>query len=92
MNLKDSGKSALKFIERKNQGKENGKQGNEHSESNNNQSQTNASILVDIAKSNTKQFFKDQYGTAFAVVRVIDHNEIISLEEQIQTLPIQVIL
>ena len=73
-------KAALKFIERKNQGKENRKQGNENSESNNNQSQTNASILVDIAKSNTKQFFKDQYGAAFAVVRVIDHNEIISLE------------
>ncbi len=36
--------------------------------------------LVEIAKNNTKQFFKDQYGTAFAVVRIVDHNEVIALE------------
>lgn len=81
-------KAATKFIGRQNQENEGRKQsssindniGNGHGESSNNQSQTNASILVEIAKNNTKQFFKDQYGTAFAIVRIVDHNEIISLE------------
>jgi Bifunctional DNA primase/polymerase, N-terminal len=81
-------KAAIKFIERQNQENEGIKQissnndnnGNGHGESSNNQFQTNASILVEIAKINTKQFFKDQYGTAFAVVRIVDHDEIISIE------------
>ena len=39
-------------------------------------------FVVDIAKINTKQFFKDQYGIAFAVVKIVDHDEIISIESK----------
>jgi hypothetical protein len=81
-------KAATKFIERKNQENEDRKQnatnndhkGNENCETHDSQAQTNAEVLVELAQHNTKQFFKDQYGTAFAVVRIIDHNEIIPLE------------
>jgi len=41
---------------------------------------SNAENLIEIAESNVKQFFKDQYGTAFAAAMVNDHNEILSID------------
>lgn len=72
--------AALQFIEKKNQGKSATKLIFTTDETNDNEYQSNAEILVELAKDNTRQFFKDQYGMAFAVVKIIDHTEVISLE------------
>jgi hypothetical protein len=42
--------------------------------------ETRSQILIKLAKANTEIFFKDQYGKAYARVRIKDHNEIINLE------------
>jgi hypothetical protein len=41
---------------------------------------TNAEILVELANNNTQEFFRDQYGIAFAVIRIVGHDEVIALE------------
>jgi hypothetical protein len=42
--------------------------------------ETCSQILIKLAKANTEIFFKDQYGEAYAKVRIKDHSEIINLE------------
>jgi hypothetical protein len=42
--------------------------------------ETRSQILIELAKANTEIFFKDQYGKAYARVRIKDHSEIINLE------------
>jgi hypothetical protein len=44
------------------------------------QSQSSADILVQLATENIQLLFKDQYGTAYALVRVIDHDEVLRVE------------
>jgi hypothetical protein len=46
------------------------------------QKQSHASILVQLATNNARSFFKDQYGTAFALVSIKsdNHNEVVRLE------------
>jgi hypothetical protein len=43
-------------------------------------SKSAADILVELAIKNTKLLFEDQYGTTFALVYIVDHNEIIRVE------------
>src|SRR5918994_7664703 len=42
--------------------------------------QSAADVLVEVATDNAKSLFKDQYGTAYAQVHIIDHDEIIKVE------------
>jgi len=44
------------------------------------QSQSFAEILVQLASENVESLFKDQYGTAYALVHITDHDEIIRVE------------
>jgi len=53
---------------------------NNNNESNENQAQSNAEILVKLAQENVQLFFKDQYGAAFGLVKVLDHKETVALE------------
>jgi hypothetical protein len=71
-------KSFIKKQERRSQNSnENGKDGET---SNSIQAQNNGEILVELANQKAQQFFKDQYGTAYALVHIADHNEVIALE------------
>lgn len=44
------------------------------------QSQRTAAALVELAIQSADLFFKDQHGTPFAFVKMIDHNEVIAIE------------
>ena len=47
---------------------------------NESESKRNADILVKLAENNCVEFFKDEYGSTFAVIKTQDHKEVISLE------------
>jgi hypothetical protein len=69
-------RDAIRFIDKST--KDDGKSNTDKEESD--RQQNNAEILVDLAEDNIIQFFRDQYGTAFASVTIQDHNEVIALE------------
>jgi hypothetical protein len=55
----------------------------EHGNNNGNDNNGNpstAQLLIRLAQENTSQFFQDQYGIAYAKIKMADHNEIIALE------------
>jgi hypothetical protein len=39
-----------------------------------------AEVIVDLAIKNSSLFFRDQYGIAYALVKIADHNEICRME------------
>ena len=45
-----------------------------------NSSKSYAETLLQLAIENIQLLFKDQYGTAYAVIRLLDHNEILKVE------------
>ena len=67
--------SATNFIAKNTNG-----QKQDREEDDNKGSRSAADLLVELAVENTKLFFKDQYGTAYAQNHIGDHDEIIRVE------------
>ena len=74
------------YVTKKEQEKEGERRKNHHGkQSKEEQQESYAEILVQLARDNTELFFKDQYGTAFALVKINNddddqHGEVIRLE------------
>jgi hypothetical protein len=67
-------KCAIKYISNN----KDGNNGNNYS--NNGINQTTAAVLFELSSRNTKELFKDQYGTAYAKVLAAEHDELIRIE------------
>jgi len=81
--LEKQWKNAIKFIEKKsNKENENSVINENEGNGERTKTHTNAELLIDLATTNTKLLFKDQYGTAFALVKIIDHNELIAIANE----------
>lgn len=70
--------SAFEFVTRIRDEKGENKDDNDLEESNS--SKSYAETLLQLATENIQLLFKDQYGTAYALIHTLDHNEILKVE------------
>jgi hypothetical protein len=75
--------SALDFVTKiREEEKENNDNKNDKEESGDSEphSKSSAEVLLQLATEKIQLLFKDQYGTAYALVHILDHNEILRVE------------